>query len=33
MLSDGQSAVGQLTLGWEASAQKTTILEIKEEMT
>ena len=29
VLSDSQSAVGQLTLGWEASAQKTTILEIR----
>ena len=32
VLSDRQSAVGHLKLGWEASSQKTTILEIKEEM-
>ena len=32
IFSDIQSAVGQLTLGWEASAQKTTTQEVKAEM-
>ena len=32
MFSDSQSAVGQLTLGLEASAKKTTIQDVKAEM-
>ena len=32
VFSDSQSAVGQLTLGWEASAQRTTIQDVKAEM-
>ena len=30
--SDSQSAVGQLTLGWEASAQRSTVKEVEVEM-
>ena len=33
VFSDSQSAVGQLTLGWEASAQRSTVKEVKAEMT
>ena len=32
VFSDSHSAVGQLTLGWEASAQRSTVKEVKAEM-
>ena len=32
IFSDSQGAVGQLTLGWEASAQKSTVKEVKSEI-